>query len=282
MVQYELEGNTFIISNKAYPYANLAQWGSDNGRNMGTFDGQSNYDQLWILREDLNIKGFYTINNFTHVGSRVAKWGAGDGETGNFDGTHNNDQLWKFEPHGSEENHYTITNYAYPNAKMAKWGAGAGDWGSYAGGFSDGLVWRLVDRFDATLQTNEIISISNGGSTSINQTRTYTIGMTVTNTSSATQSDSLAVSLKTSAGASEGGMSASVEAGLKSTISQSLSQSSSETKTWSEKFKTAYDIPPYTKYVVTQNIMDYNGRVPGDNVQVMITNTVVKETPIPH
>lgn len=131
MVQYELEGNTFIISNKVYPYANLAQWGSDNGRNMGTFDGQKNYDQLWILREDPTIKGFYTINNFTHVGSRVAKWGAGDGEVGNFAGQHYTDQLWKFDPHGSEENHYTITSYGYPNAKMAKWGAGDGDWGEY-------------------------------------------------------------------------------------------------------------------------------------------------------
>ena len=131
MVQYELEGNTFIISNKVYPYANLAQWGTENNRDMGTFDGQLNFDQLWILREDLNIKGFYTINNFTHVGSRVAKWGAGDGEVGNFAGQHYTDQLWKFDPHGSEENHYTITSYGYPNARMAKWGAGDGDWGEY-------------------------------------------------------------------------------------------------------------------------------------------------------
>ena len=147
MVQYELDGNTFFITNKAYPNANLAQWGTDNGRNMGTYDGHPNFDQLWILREDPNIKGYYTINNFEHVGSRVAKWGAGDGDTGNFDEKPPNpasfgnddvqqqkqqqqaDELWKFDPYGSEENHYTITNYAYPKAKMAKWGVGDGDWG---------------------------------------------------------------------------------------------------------------------------------------------------------
>jgi len=282
MVQYELEGNTFIISNKAYPYANLAQFGNDNGRNTGTLDGQPNYDQLWILREDLSIKGFYTINNFSHVDSRVAKWGAGDGETGNFDGTHNNDQLWKFEPHGSEENEYTITNYAYPTAKMAKWGAGDRDWGSYAGGFSNDQVWRLVERFDAQLLTKEIISITNGGPTSIKQTHKYTTGMTVTDASSATQADSLEVSLTTSAGASGPGVSASVEAGLKSTISTSLSKSSSETTSWSEEVTTEYDIPPYTKYVVTQNIMDYNGKVTSDNVQVMITNVIVTTSKITH
>jgi len=281
MVQYELEGNTFIISNKVYPYANLAQWGSD-GRDMGTIDGQSTYDQLWILREDLKIKGFYTINNFTYVGSRVAKWGAGDRDTGNFEGIHLNDQLWKFEPHGSEENHYTITNYTYPKARMAKWGAGNGDWGSYAGGFSDDQVWRLVERFDAKLRTKVILSYSNDSPTLINQTITYKTGMTVTNTSSATQSETLEVSLTTSAEASGGGMSASVEAGLKSTISQSLSQSSSETTTWSEEKETEYVIPEYMKYVVTQNIMDYNGRVPGDNVQVMITNVDVTTSKITH
>lgn len=154
--------------------------------------------------------------------------------------------------------------------------------GSYAGGFSDDQVWRLVDRFDATLQTKEIISISNGGPTSITQSIKYTTGMSVTNASSATQSDSLEVSLTTSAGASGGGMSASVEAGLKSTISQSLSRSSSETTTWSEEVTTVYDIPPWTKYVVTQNLIDYNGRVPGDNVHVMITDVDIKATPISH
>ena len=154
--------------------------------------------------------------------------------------------------------------------------------GSYAGGFSDDQVWRLVDRFDAKLENKAIISISNGGPTSISESRTYTTGMTVTNTSSATQSDSLEMSLTTSAGASGMGMSASVEAGLKSTISQSLSQSSSETKTWSEEVTTVYDIPPWTKYIVTQNQIDYNGKVPGDNVEVMITDVVVTTEAILH
>merc|ERR1711865_1192673 len=94
--------------------------------------------------------------------------------------------------------------------------------------------------------------------------------------SSATQADSLEVSLTTSAGASGPGVSASVEAGLKSTISTSLSTS------WSEEVTTEYDIPPYTKYVVTQNIMDYNGKVTSDNAQVMITNVIVTTSKITH
>ena len=155
--------------------------------------------------------------------------------------------------------------------------------GSYAGGFSDDQVWRLVDRFDAKLRTQEIISFANNAPTSIKQTRTYTTGVTVNETFSATNSNSLEMSLKTSAGASEDSMSASVEAGLTSTISQSLSKSSSVTSTWSEEVTTEYDIPPYTNYVVTQNVMDYAGKVAGDNVQVMITTPMdIKTTPIPH
>ena len=140
----------------------------------------------------------------------------------------------------------------------------------------------MVDRFDAKLETKKIISKNNYAPTSIKEKCTYTTGMTVNETSSATQSESLEVSLTTSAGASGAGMSASVEAGLKSTISQSLSQSSSVTTTWSEEVTTEYDIPPYTNYVVTQNIMNYNGRVPGDNVHVMITDVDIKATPISH
>ena len=128
MVQYELEGNTFIISNKVYPYANLAQWGTENNRDMGTFDGQPNYDQLWILREDPNIKGYYTINNLAHIGYRIGKYDADGHKTIAWNGKHDKDQLWKFSPTG-EANHYEIKNYFYSKTRMAKWGKGDGDWG---------------------------------------------------------------------------------------------------------------------------------------------------------
>jgi len=282
MVQYELDGNTFVITNMAHKYSVLAQWGDTNARQMGTYDGQQNWDQLWILREDSNSKGYYTINNFFYTGSRVAKWSHKDGDTGNFNGNRADDQLWKFDQHG-EENCYTITNLAYPKAKLAKWGPGNLDWGSYEGGFSNDQVWRLGSRFEAAkLRTQEVVHYKNNSSTEIKQTRKYTTGMTVTDSTSATNSSDLEMSLTTSASAGAGGMSASVSAGLKSTISQSLSKSSSVTSEWKEEVTTEYLIPPYTEYVVMQHILDYTGKVPADKIKVSITNLDVTETAIEH
>ena len=93
----KLNGNTFFITNKAYPHANLAQWGTD-GRQMGTYELGAKVDQLWQLKEEPNHPESYTINNVKWEGYRIAKWGKGDGDVGVFNGKYYDDQLWKLEP----------------------------------------------------------------------------------------------------------------------------------------------------------------------------------------
>jgi hypothetical protein len=42
----ELDGNTFLITNKQYDHANLAMWGT-GGRDMGTYEQKIYPDQFW-------------------------------------------------------------------------------------------------------------------------------------------------------------------------------------------------------------------------------------------
>ena len=155
--------------------------------------------------------------------------------------------------------------------------------GTHEGGaVTDNLVWKLVDRFDAKLRSEEIVSVHNDGPTEIPEKHIYKTGMTVNQASSASQSDSLETSLTTSAKVSDVITSASLEAGLKNTIGHSLSKSSSETKDWSEETTTTWTIPPYTNYIVTRTIVDFTGRVPGDDLTVHFPHLDITATDIPH
>ena len=106
----ELNGNTFLIYNKVYEHAKLAQWGT-SGRDCGTYEQRINPDQLWILEESSSKPGYYYIKNAEYEGYRLAKWGKGDGQAGVYNGQYYDDQLWRFQPVGD---YYRIFNKEYP------------------------------------------------------------------------------------------------------------------------------------------------------------------------
>lgn len=154
----QLDKNTVFIYNRKYSHAKLAQWTTDSGRKVCTYEQRINPDQLWCLEESTDYEGYYYVNNAAHQGYRLAKWGSGDEEVGAFNGQYFDDQLWKFQKEGD---YYRIYNKKYSNAKLAKWGKDDGAWGTYAGPDYDDQLWRVVPRFEARAAQTEIWSIDN-------------------------------------------------------------------------------------------------------------------------
>ena len=97
----QLDLNTFVIANKKYPRANLAQWAA-NGYARGTYDVRIHPDQLWLLVENPNHRGFYTINNAKWEGYRLAVWGGGNEDVIVYNGVYYTDQWWGFEHVGGD------------------------------------------------------------------------------------------------------------------------------------------------------------------------------------
>lgn len=112
----ELNGNTFLLANKKYPHANIAQWGTD-GRDMGTYELKVYPDQLWQLKKDTNHPGFYYINNAKWDGYRIAKWGESGSDVGAYNQKYYDDQMWKFE---HVEGDYTYSNVAISHKFSSK------------------------------------------------------------------------------------------------------------------------------------------------------------------
>ena len=97
--QMIFDGNTFIITNKRYHKANLAQWGK-GGRDMGTYERGFSPSQLWTLEAHPEHTDYYYMHNCHFEGYRIGKWGSGDKEVGPHGGEHYEAQLWKFVHEG--------------------------------------------------------------------------------------------------------------------------------------------------------------------------------------
>jgi len=255
-----LDGNTFVITNKYYYHANLAQWGTGS-RDMGTYEQSVNAEELWVLKEEPLHPGYYYITN-AYYNYRIAKWGSGDGDVGVYNGQYDDDQLWKFVRQ-EDDDVYMIYNKVHSNAKMAKWGKADGDWGTYEGGDSDDQRWTLTPRYEADLDNNEIFHICNRGSTTVTHEKSYTVGITVSNTDTVTTTTGLEVSLQI--GIDEAGFEASMSETLKMEITESLSHT--ETENWSKTTTTTYQVPPGVEYIVTQQAVKFDStKIPNDDL----------------
>ena len=257
-----LDGNTFFITNKYFNKANLAQWGT-GGRDMGTYEQSVYASQLWVLKEEPMHPGYYYITNAAFFNYRIAKWGSGDEDVGVYNGQYYDNQLWKFVRQ-EDDDVYMIYNKVYSNAKMAKWGKADGDWGTYEGEDLDSQRWTLTPRYEADLDNNVILHVCNRGSTTVTHEKTYTVGITVSNTDTVTTTTGLEVSLQIGideAGIEEAGMSET----LKMEITESLSHT--ETENWSKTTTTTYQVPPGVEYIVTQQTVKFDStKIPNDDL----------------
>ena len=94
------DGNSFIITNKKYHKANLAQWGK-RGRDMGTYERGLHPSQLWLLEAHPQHADYYYVKNCHFDGYRIGKWGSGDSKVGVYNGQFSEDQLWTFVHEGN-------------------------------------------------------------------------------------------------------------------------------------------------------------------------------------
>ena len=154
-----LNGNTFVISNKKYYHANLAQWGTNVGE-VGTREGLPSDDNFWGLNEDVFHPGFYYIENVNWRGYRIDQWNNDGLSVRVTAGHYEEGQLWKFVL--VEGHYFKIINYKYPNASIAKWGKSDIDWGSASNveEYED-QVWQLTPRYKVSIQPVVIWSVDN-------------------------------------------------------------------------------------------------------------------------
>lgn len=267
----DLNGRTFVITNKKYHRANLAQWGT-GGRSVGTYEQGIKPDQLWLLEEDKRQPGYYYINNVHHDGYRLAKWGRGDRAVGVYNGQYNRDQLWKFVREGD---YYRIYNKKYPGAKIAKWGKRDGDWGTYDGWNYDDQLWELTPRFlDADCIENLIYEFDNrGASRDISHKVTLTQGLKLTTSTTVSTSVGLETALKGAVPQLPG---VGVTGTIRADISRSLSNGKEET--WSKATETSYTAPAGKKFRVYQTVCEFESRLSSDNMHLDTSKIRTVET----
>ena len=264
----ELNGNTFIITNKKYNHANIAQWGTKS-RDMGTYEQKVYLDQFWQLKEDSNNKGFYYIHNIKNEGYRIAKWGTGNKDCGIYNGQYFQDQMWKFVP--QDGGYYRIYNYKYPKAKITKFGKGDDDWGTYTGADYDDQLWKLTPRYKAEMAEEILFEADNrAGSRPYKQKTTVTMGLKLTSSNSLTSKVGLEVALAFAV--SGVGVSAEMTARVTSEISEYMS--SSEEKSWSKTEETTFSAPAGKNYRVKQTVFRFSSPLGEDNLDLRSKYTI--------
>jgi hypothetical protein len=179
---------TYFIESRAYPHARVAQWGTDNGNDCGTYEIEVYSNQLWLMKESPTKPGWYYIYNADEDQKdwRLAKWSAGNTDTGVYEGDYYDDQLWSFTnvtmTNTTMGEYYQINNFLYPQCFMSKWGEEDSDWGTVTGADVDNQqLWALVPRYEATVQDRIIFQADNrNGTLDFTETVTITTGLQLT------------------------------------------------------------------------------------------------------
>lgn len=265
----KLNNNTFIIYNKYWYHAKLDQWGTKNGRSMGTTELDINPDQFWILEKDERHSDYFYIKNANHRGYRIGKWSNKNEDTGIYKGQYATDQLWRFER--IEDDYYKIYNYKYKQAKMAKWSKKNGDWGTYPGKptHEDTVLWKLVPRYKAKVDTEVLWHCDNrNGSRDVGHEVDITKGINLTKSESNSVSTTVGFknSLKLSLPDTE------LETEFNEEIENSISVKKTKEKIISRTTKTKFTAPKSFNYRVLQHYCKYRSPLESDNCELRINN----------
>lgn len=254
-----LNGNTFFITNKAYPHANLVVFSNNKLR---TYEEGIYSDQLWELKEHPDKKGFYYVENVLRKGYRLAKWGAGNRAMGVFKGHKYNDQLWKFVKEG---NYYRIYNHSYSNAKLTKFGKKNHDLGTYEGWNYDDQLWKLTPRFQAELKRTTKWQLDNlQGSYPVSNKVTITEGLVHRSSSSFSTTNGLTLALEASVGFED--FSSSVKTEFSMLIARTTTTGSE--KSWSKTVEITFTAPAHKFYRVSQLSMDFDSPYDRDDCTI--------------
>lgn len=271
-----LDGNSFLITNKVYERANLAQWGR-RGRDAGTHEQQVVPDQFWMLEEVSSAPGYYYIHNLQYQGYRLAKWGSGGRETGVYNGQYHRDQQWRFVKEGD---YYRIYNRRYSTAKLAKWGKSDWSWGTYSWANHDDQLWKLTPRFEANINRRVVWQIDNREAThDVPHIVQLTRGLTLTQSETVTTKVGLETALTASI---EMGIPFVGDAsfGMTTTLTTEVTNSIShgEERSWTESYTTTYTAPAGKNYRVIQMGCDLNSPLAADDMYLFSTYLTVEES----
>jgi len=259
-----LDNNQFLIYNKYYHMARLAQWGTDRS-NAGTYEHALHPDQLWTLDPHPTIKDCYYIVNEQYSQHRIAD---SDHDFVVTDGPYYNDQLFKFVPNG--DGFYYIFSCVYTNDRITKHGRGDGEVSMNPGPNYPDQLWRLVPRFGANLFTKEVFHFDNRqGTNSITREVSVTHGLRRSSTDTIRRKKTFKQSIE----ASFSGVVKALNIGVTTTteFSNELETSFSETneQNWSKTEKVTFTIPPGKNYKLMQHVAAFEGQFSAESCQLL-------------
>ena len=262
-----LDNNQFLIYNKVYHKARLAQFSEKNDREIGTYEHGLNPDQLWTLEPHPSQKGCYYIVNEVHTRHRITNY---KHQLIIYDGPHFGDQLFKFVPSGKNDGFWYIYSCRYENDRLTKFGVGDKEVGMYSGAKSPDQLWRLVPRFKANLFTDQVFHFDNRqGSNPITREVSVTTGIKRSTTSTIRNKSTFKYSIEASMGTAfklfDFGVTATTE------FSMELESTFAETSeaSWSKTEKIQFIVPPGKNFKVMQHALEFDGHFSSDHCTLM-------------
>lgn len=268
----------FLIYNKSYHRARLAQLNASSCALAGTYEHELSPDQLWTLEAHPQRPGFYYVVNERYPKHRLATViDKGVTKIFVYDGAYFEDQLFKFV--SNDDGFYSITNAAYPEDWLTKHGGGEDSdvfLRKFGGG--DDQLWRLVPRFQASKLNQVVFNYDNRqGSSPIGRELSVTTGVRRTHTSAISNTTTYKKSMSATLGLAIEGLGLDVshaeecEKKLDSSLSQEVEQS------WSETEKTSFIVPPGKNIKVVQKGVKFEGQIAADTC-VLLTDIKVLES----
>lgn len=199
----------------------------------------------------------------------------GDKECGLKDGPVDSKGLWYIQ-RSKNEGKYDIVNYAHPDRVLAQWGEKGSDWGTYTNMGSGVGDWILVPRFQVKFEWYLVFEADNRENTnSVERTENFTVGVTLTKSSTISTQTELMESMKYAVsagiaveGVGEFGESLEVESSITNTMNQSMT--SQVVKNWSKQEITKFVVPAGKDFRVKAMKTTFTSPCPGDDMELLM------------
>ena len=264
--------NQYLIFNKSYHRARLAQWGPGH-TDVGTYEHGLNPNQLWTLESHPHRPGSYHVINERNPQHRLTN------HKHNFivyNGPHFPDQLFKFV--SKDDGYYFIQSAHYPEDWLTKHGVENSQvsFREFNGG--DDQLWRLVPRFQARVYDREVFHFDNRqGSNPIIREISITTGIRRTSTSSLSNQTTYKKSISAALGLAVEVLDLGVRQAIEYENQLETSFSEEVEQSWSQTENITFTVPPGKNFKVVQRGVKFEGQIAADTC-VLLTNIKVFES----
>jgi len=251
----DLDNQQFLIYNKKYHRARIAQWGRRH-RNVGTYQHGLRFGQLWTMKSDPNKKGCYYIHNYKYSRYRLADY---RGKLLTYPKSYFDDQLFKFVPNG--KGYYRIFSCYYPTHRLRKWGAQdyKTSFSRRAGGSEQ--LWKLVPRYTATLYSKVVFKLDNRQNTKdVHKVITTTVGLTRTSKRRISHKTNFKLGLST--------IIKKLTVSPEITHTMDIVKENIRVKKWQKVVKETYTISAGTNFMLVQQVAELKSVMNKDDVKL--------------